>query len=224
MPPQNPPPRAGSSSEEDRRSAIFQKLARMGEPVSRLLPTGFDSLDASLGGGLPRGRIVEIFGPPASGKTTLALHLAKSVQRSGSTAAWIDADRTFDPSYAAAIGLSLAGRAGTPTAALSHGERRALELAMVLASRPRLLLLDEPMAGMGAAESAEMISLLARLKARRNGNFAIVLVEHDMDAVFALADRITVLVHGRVVASGLPEAIRADTAVRRAYLGEEEAP
>jgi branched-chain amino acid transport system ATP-binding protein len=90
---------------------------------------------------------------------------------------------------------------------------------MVLASRPRLLLLDEPTAGMGTAESAAMIALLARLK----GRFAIVLVEHDMDAVFALADRITVLVYGRVIASGPPPAIRADPEVRRAYLGEDDA-
>src|SRR3954468_9534840 len=95
-----------------------------------------------------------------------------------------------EPARAALAEIGLSGRADTPAAALSHGERRALELAMVLASGPRLLLLDEPTAGMGAAESAEMVALLARLK----GRFAIVLVEHDMDAVFALADRITVLV------------------------------
>ena len=90
---------------------------------------------------------------------------------------------------------------------------------MVLATRPRLLLLDEPMAGMGPAESAEMVQLLARLK----GTLAIVLVEHDMDAVFALADRITVMVYGRVIATGAPDAIRADREVRRAYLGDEGA-
>jgi branched-chain amino acid transport system ATP-binding protein len=124
-----------------------------------------------------------------------------------------------EPARAALAEIGLAGRAETPAFALSHGERRALELAMVLASGPRLLLLDEPMAGMGAAESAEMVALLARLK----GRFATVLVEHDMDAVFALADRITVLVYGRVIASGPPEAIRADPEVRRAYLGDGEA-
>ncbi len=124
-----------------------------------------------------------------------------------------------EPARAALGEVGLAGRADTPAAALSHGERRALELAMVLASEPRLLLLDEPTAGMGAAESAAMISLLARLK----GRFAIVLVEHDMDAVFALADRITVLVYGRVIASGPALAIRADPEVQRAYLGEETA-
>ena len=88
---------------------------------------------------------------------------------------------------------------------------------MVLATRPRLLLLDEPMAGMGPEESAGMVRLLGRLK----GRLAIVLVEHDMDAVFALADRISVMVYGRVIASGAPEAIRGDAEVRRAYLGEE---
>ena len=100
---------------------------------------------------------------------------------------------------------------------LSHGEKRALELAMALATGPRLLLLDEPMAGMGPEESAAMVRLLAGLK----GRFSIVLVEHDMDAVFALADRITVMVYGRVIATGTPAAIRADPEVRRAYLGEE---
>jgi branched-chain amino acid transport system ATP-binding protein len=102
-------------------------------------------------------------------------------------------------------------------AALSHGEKRVLEIAMVLATRPRLLLLDEPMAGMGPAESDAMVRLLARLR----GRLAIVLVEHDMDAVFRLADRITVMVYGRVVATGAPAAIRADPEVRRAYLGDE---
>ena len=89
---------------------------------------------------------------------------------------------------------------------------------MALAMRPRLLLLDEPTAGMGPEESAAMVRLLAGLK----GRLAIVLVEHDMDAVFALADRITVMVYGRVVASGAPEAIRGDAEVRRAYLGDED--
>jgi branched-chain amino acid transport system ATP-binding protein len=124
-----------------------------------------------------------------------------------------------EPARAALAEIGLAARADTPAAALSHGERRALELAMVLASGPRLLLLDEPTAGMGPAESAAMITLLARLK----GRLAILLVEHDMDAVFALADRITVLVYGRIIATGPPQAIRADPEVQRAYLGEEQA-
>jgi len=122
-----------------------------------------------------------------------------------------------DPAFAALGIVGLAGRADLPAGSLAHGEKRALELAMALATRPRLLLLDEPMAGMGPEESASMVRLLAGLK----GRFSIVLVEHDMDAVFALADRITVMVYGRVIASARPAAIRADPEVRRAYLGEE---
>jgi branched-chain amino acid transport system ATP-binding protein len=127
--------------------------------------------------------------------------------------------RLREPARATLDEVGLGARADVPAAALSHGERRALELAMGLASGPRLLLLDEPTAGMGPADSAAMVELLARLK----GRLAIVLVEHDMDAVFALADRIAVMVHGRIIASGAPAAIRADPEVRRAYLGEEDA-
>src|SRR5262249_59248793 len=104
-------------------------------------------------------------------------------------------------------------------AALSQGEHRLLELAMALASQPRMLLLDEPMAGLGPEESARMVSMLRDLKKE----LTILLVEHDMEAVFALADRITVLVYGRVIASGNPEAIRKNAQVRDAYLGEQEA-
>jgi branched-chain amino acid transport system ATP-binding protein len=119
-------------------------------------------------------------------------------------------------------GLELVGldsRAGVPAATLSHGEQRQLEIAMALAGSPRLLLLDEPMAGMGAEESQDMVRLLRRLKA----HCGMLLIEHDMDAVFALADRITVLVYGRAIASGTPEEIRANAEVRQAYLGEEGA-
>ena len=112
--------------------------------------------------------------------------------------------------------VGLAQRADLPASALSHGEHRLLELAIALASEPRMLLLDEPMAGLGPDESARMIELLRALKRE----LTILLVEHDMEAVFALADRITVLVYGRAIASGTPEAIRANEEVRRAYLGE----
>jgi branched-chain amino acid transport system ATP-binding protein len=100
---------------------------------------------------------------------------------------------------------------------LAHGEQRQLEIAMALAGRPRLLLLDEPTAGMGREDSLSMIDLLAGLK----GQIAMLLIEHDRDVVFALADRISVLVYGRVIATGRPDEIRADGEVRRAYLGEE---
>jgi len=115
--------------------------------------------------------------------------------------------------------VGLAGRADVVAGALAHGEQRQLEIAMALATRPRLLLLDEPVAGMGIDESQRMVQLLRTLR----GAHTMVLVEHDMDAVFALADRISVMVYGRVIATGAPEAIRANAEVRRAYLGEEVA-
>jgi branched-chain amino acid transport system ATP-binding protein len=113
--------------------------------------------------------------------------------------------------------VGLAERADTTAGLLSHGEKRALELAMALATGPRMLLLDEPMAGTGPEDSARMVQLLARLKRRQT----ILLVEHDMDAVFALADTITVLVRGSVIATGTPDAIRQDAAVLEAYLGDD---
>jgi branched-chain amino acid transport system ATP-binding protein len=116
----------------------------------------------------------------------------------------------------AAAGLE--GREGLPVAALSHGEQRQVEIAMVLATSPRVLLLDEPLAGMGAEESLRIVALLRRLIP----DHAILLVEHDMDAVFAVAHRLTVMVNGAVLESGPPETIRASPAVREAYLGTED--
>jgi branched-chain amino acid transport system ATP-binding protein len=127
-------------------------------------------------------------------------------------------DALREPARAALRRVGLEGRADRPASALSHGEHRQLELAMALASAPRMLLLDEPMAGMGPEESARMVRLLRELK----GELTILLIEHDMEAVFALADRITVLVYGRVIASGAPAEIRANQQVRDAYLGEQE--
>jgi branched-chain amino acid transport system ATP-binding protein len=115
--------------------------------------------------------------------------------------------------------MGLNARADSPASALSHGEHRQLELAMALAGNPRMLLLDEPMAGLGPEESARMVEMLRALKRE----LTILLVEHDMEAVFALADRITVLVYGRVIATGSPSDIRANDEVRQAYLGEAEA-
>ncbi len=112
--------------------------------------------------------------------------------------------------------VGLQDRAGELAGALSHGERRQLEIAVALATEPQFMLLDEPMAGMGAEESARMVEMLSGLK----GEKSILLVEHDMDAVFALADRISVLVYGQVIATGLPEEIRTNEKVRDAYLGE----
>jgi branched-chain amino acid transport system ATP-binding protein len=122
-----------------------------------------------------------------------------------------------EPARAILAQVGLVERGGVTAGTLAHGEQRQLEIAMALATRPTLLLLDEPVAGMGPDESARMVELLRTLR----GRHTMVLVEHDMDAVFALADRISVLVDGRVIASGAPEAIRANPEVRRAYLGEE---
>jgi branched-chain amino acid transport system ATP-binding protein len=119
-----------------------------------------------------------------------------------------------------AIALAeLAPRTNVVAATLSHGEQRQLEIAMTLATAPQVLLLDEPLAGMGAEESARMVALLKRLRE----SHAIMLVEHDMDAIFALADTLTVMVNGQVIASGAPADVRANAQVQAAYLGEEYA-
>jgi branched-chain amino acid transport system ATP-binding protein len=123
------------------------------------------------------------------------------------------------PAQETLAGVGLQARSDVQIDKLSHGEQRQLEIAMALATKPRLLLLDEPMAGMGPEESARMVDMLGKLK----GSVTVLLIEHDMEAVFALADRITVLVYGRVIASGDPLAVRNDPAVREAYLGEQEA-
>lgn len=121
------------------------------------------------------------------------------------------------PAWEALESVGLAERAHAPAGSLSHGEKRALEIAMALTLQPKLILLDEPLAGVGHEEGERLIALLNSLK----GRFAMLLVEHDMSAVFALADRVTVLVYGGVIASGAPAEVRADPAVRQAYLGEE---
>lgn len=122
-----------------------------------------------------------------------------------------------DPALRALAEAGLSGHADTAAGVLAHGQQRQLELAMVLAAQPRVLLLDEPMAGMSQAESRQMTQVLARLRDR----YAVLLVEHDMEAVFSLADHVSVLVYGRCIASGEPEAIRADATVRQAYLGDD---
>ncbi len=135
---------------------------------------------------------------------------------------WSDARKERQLRNAALSALKrvgLEGRADVVVSKLSHGEQRELELAVALATKPQLLLLDEPMAGLGITESARMVKLLQELRRE----VTIVLVEHDMEAVFALADRITVLVYGRVIASDVPAAIRQNEEVRRAYLGDQHA-
>jgi branched-chain amino acid transport system ATP-binding protein len=122
-----------------------------------------------------------------------------------------------DQAEAVLAEVGLLGRAHVPAIALSHGEKRVLELAIALAMQPKLLLLDEPMAGIGRDETERLIAVLRALK----GRFPVVLVEHDMTAVFALADRISVLIYGRILASGAPDTVRTDPAVITAYLGDE---
>lgn len=148
--------------------------------------------------------------------------LAIQAQQGHSFRFWTQAGKDsalIEPAMAFLDQVGLASRARENASNLSHGERRQLEIAMALATNPKMLLLDEPMAGMGPDESQVMIKTLANLKQTKT----ILLVEHDMDAVFALADRISVLVYGRIIASGTPDEIRGDEAVKRAYLGDEAA-
>jgi branched-chain amino acid transport system ATP-binding protein len=133
---------------------------------------------------------------------------------------WGPADRAEDINATASAALERTGlgvRADVPSISLAHGEHRQLEIAMALAAQPSLLLLDEPTAGMGPDESQQIVRLLRQLKA----DVAILLIEHDMDVVFSVADRLTVLVNGRVLATGAPDEIRRDPRVREAYLGDE---
>ena len=123
----------------------------------------------------------------------------------------------FDEARAIASQVNLSDRADAIAATLAHGEQRALEVGLALATRPKLVLLDEPMAGMGPEESRRMIELIGRIRAE----VTVLLVEHDMDAVFRLADRVSVMVNGRLIATGAPDAIKANQDVRNAYLGDE---
>jgi branched-chain amino acid transport system ATP-binding protein len=123
----------------------------------------------------------------------------------------------FDEARSLLEQVDLQSKATIPAATLSHGEQRALEVGLALATRPKLVLLDEPMAGMGPEESRRMIELIRRVRA----SVTVLLIEHDMDAVFQLADRISVMVNGRVIATDSPEKIRVNPEVRKAYLGDE---
>lgn len=149
-------------------------------------------------------------------------NVALAVQaHQGSSFRFIRAQRSIaqirDKAMALLARVGLADKAHMPTRALSHGEHRHIEIAIALAADAELMLLDEPMAGLGGDESRAMIALLQSIK----GTHSIVLIEHDMDAVFALADRISVLVYGHIIATGSPADIRANKQVEAAYLGEE---
>ena len=125
-----------------------------------------------------------------------------------------------EPAQAILGRLHLDQRAEVPASRLSHGEKRVLEIGMALAGRPKLMLLDEPLAGTGHEESARIVRLLATIKAETT----ILLIEHDMDAVFTLADVVSVLVYGRIIATGTPAEVRQNTDVQKAYLGDEQSP
>ncbi len=192
------------------------------------------------------GETYAIIGPNGAGKTTLIGQLAGelrpdagAIQFAGRDVTRLDASlrsrlglaRSFqitwrpaagersltEPARAVLESVGLGGRADVLAANLAHGEQRQLEIAMALATKPRLLLLDEPVAGMGLDESQRMVRFLGTLK----GHVTIVLVEHDMDAVFRLADRISVMVYGKIIATGTPREVRGNPDVRRAYLGED---
>jgi len=133
----------------------------------------------------------------------------------------VDRDDSLNaPARAALERVGLGSRAGMRAGSLSHGEKRALEIAMALALEPRAILFDEPMAGVSREESRRIVDLLASLK----GRYAMLLVEHDMEAVFSLADRVSVLVYGRIIASGSADAVRRNPEVKTAYIGEEDVP
>jgi branched-chain amino acid transport system ATP-binding protein len=149
-------------------------------------------------------------------------NLALAVQaRSGSSFSFwkpvAEETALFDEARSIAEQVGLSRRLGLLASNLAHGEQRALEVGLALATRPKLVLLDEPMAGMGPEESQRMIALISRMRAQ----VTVLLVEHDMDAVFRLADRISVMVNGRLIATGSPEKIRMNDEVRKAYLGDE---
>ena len=164
------------------------------------------------------GEVVTLLGRNGMGKTTTVRSIMGITPAKAGSISYGGKEIHHLPSYRVAqAGIGLDQRKDVLAAELAHGEQRQLEIAMALATRPRLLLLDEPVAGMGTDESARMVKFLETLK----GTKTIVLVEHDMDAVFTLADRISVLVYGRIVATGTPAEIRANPEVRAAYLGED---
>ena len=201
---------------------IAQIAGDLGSDRGAILFEGADITQATqherVRAGLSRSyQITSIFG-----RFSVVDNLALAVQaRSGSSFSFwrpVSAEAAlFEEARAIAGEIGLAGRETASAATLAHGEQRALEVGLALATRPKLVLLDEPMAGMGPEESQRMIGLIGRIRAR----VTVLLVEHDMDAVFRLADRISVLVSGRIIASGTPAAIRAHAEVKKAYLGEE---
>ena len=207
------------------KTTLVHQISGLGRPDSgRILFDGRDVTALSMAErvrlGLARSFQITSILPGFSALENVAL----AVQARSGTSFRFFGDAAAEPTlnepamgYLNLVGLQ--ARADLRAGELSHGEKRQLELAVALATEPKLLLLDEPLAGTGHEDAARVIDVLRRLK----GRYAIVLIEHDMDAVFALADRISVLVYGRVIATGSPESVRASAEVRSAYLGEDAA-
>ena len=203
---------------------IGQLMGEIAPDSGRILFEGRDmralSTPARVRSGLARTfQITQLLGE----ETALAnVALAVQARQGHSFRFWREAahdESLLAPARECLAAAGLDARAHVRVREMSHGEHKQLELAIALACKPRLLLLDEPMAGLGASESRDMVEALKRMK----GALSMLLVEHDMDAVFALADRVSVLVYGRIVASGSPAQIQADPQVRAAYLGEGDA-
>ena len=205
------------------KTTLIHQLSGLAQPDSgRVIFMGKDvthlSMDASARLGLVRSFQITSILPRFSALENVAV---AAQARDGSSFRFVgNAARETDLNDIAIALLTrfgLAARAHIAAGLLSHGEKRQLELAVALAAKPKLLLLDEPLAGASHEEAQQLVATLKELRRE----LPIVLIEHDMDAVFALADRVSVLVYGRIIASGLPQAVRADPQVRAAYLGEE---
>lgn len=184
-----------------------------GNDITRLAPDR--RARAGLGRSYQKTTIFPQFTAQENVRLAAQAHAASPLKMFGNVLSDADVNRRTREALEQA---GLASRAQMIATHLSHGEQRQLEIAMVLATRPRIILLDEPLAGMGQSEARKVVDLIASLKKGR----AVLVVEHDMDAVFELADRLTVMADGHVIASGLPRDVRVDPAVRLAYLGVEE--
>jgi len=186
-----------------------------GRDISRLAPDR--RARAGLGRSYQKTTIFPQFTAQENVRLAAQAHATSPLKMFGNVTSDADVNRLTADALEQA---GLAARARMIAMHLSHGEQRQLEIAMVLATQPRIILLDEPLAGMGQSEARKVVDLIASLKQGR----AVLVVEHDMDAVFELADRLTVMADGCVIASGAPQEVRLDPAVRLAYLGNEEEP
>lgn len=194
-------------------SASAGEIMLAGHDITRLAPDR--RARAGLGRSYQKTTIFPQFSAQENVRLAAQAHAASPLKMFGKVTSDADVNRR---TLEALEQAGLSARAQMTATHLSHGEQRQLEIAMVLATQPRIILLDEPLAGMGQSEARKVVDLIASLKKGR----AVLVVEHDMDAVFELADRLTVMADGHVIASGSPQQVRTDPAVRLAYLGNEE--